>query len=438
MSGWWEPVAWVIAFAALVAVSGFFSGTAAALIAFNRFRLRYGTPDKGGRRMQRAVALFDDAQRVLAVSLIGSTLASVAALIALMLSLTALWVPRGNPLDWGTVTVALLAGILIMLVFGEVVPRRLFRERANRMIPYLYHPIRWSLALLGPCAGTGIWLARWVTRWRGIPDLPPGALAHSEPWQSLLEAGEESFSSAADQEATESRMIHGIFDLQKTRVREVMRPLVDLVAVRLPERTGAVRRLARETGYSRLPVYRDRITNLVGYLDIYDILTSDLSDEKPVDDCVREAFYVPETKRLDDLLQELLHGHHKVAIVVDEYGGCSGWVTREDLLEEIVGEIEDEFDRAAEPIRRLDEQTYLVSAAIDIDDLNEQLGVRLPSAEFDTLGGFVYSVFGRIPQVGDSFEDNGVRYEVTEMDNRRIVAVRITLPARDAPPLSPG
>lgn len=438
MSRWLEPVAWIVAFVALVAASGFFSGTAAALIGFNRFRLRHGTPEKGSRRMRRAVALFDDAQRALAVSIIGSTLANVAALVALVLALTALWGAEDRPLDWGTVTVALLAAIPITLVFGEVVPRRLFRERADRTVPSLYHPIRWSLVILGPCARAGIWLARQVTHWCGIHDLPPGALARSEPWQSLLEAGEASLSSVADQEATESRMIHGIFDLQKTRAREVMRPLVDLVAVGLPERAGAVRDLARKTGYSRFPVYRDRITDLIGYLDIYDLLTSELSDEKPVAGYVREAFYVPETKRLDDLLQELLDGHHKVAIVVDEYGGCSGWVTREDLLEEIVGEIEDEFDKAAEPIRAVGEQTYLVLAAIDIDDLNEQLGLRLPSDEFDTLGGFVYSTLGRIPKVGDSFEDAGVRYEVTEMDNRRIVSVRITLPAKGAPPASPG
>jgi putative hemolysin len=425
VNGWVQLGVGLAAFVALVAASGFFSGLAAVLIAINRFRLRHGEEHQGDKRVQRVVALFEDAQRVLGVSLVGSTLANVAAIVALAVVLQWTLGAPERPFDWSIAAIALLAGVPILLIFGEVVPRRLFRARANRAIFWLYGPIRWSLLALGPLARVGIWLAQCATRAFGVPDLPPAALPRSESWESLDEVERGDLLEPVGPETSERRMIHGIFDLQETRVREVMRPLVDLVAVRLPERVDAVRALARRTGYSRFPVYPDRITNLSGYIDIYDILASDPPDSSLVDQYRREAFYVPETKRLDDLLQELLQRHHKVAIVVDEYGGCSGWVTREDLIEEIVGEIEDEFDQASEPIRRVDEGTYLVSAAIDLDDLNEQIGLRLASREFDTLGGFIHNALGRIPQVGDSFDEDGVRYDVAEMDGRRIVTIRI-------------
>lgn len=327
-----------------------------------------------------------------------------------------------------------MLAIPLILVFGELVPQRLMRRLDNRLVFALYHPMRWALAALGGLGRAGLWLVRRAAGCRGEEELPADLLAPGEPWQSLLEPEPPAEAGAAPRETSERQMISGIFNLEKTRVREVMRPLVDLIVVHLPEHAGAVHALARQTGYSRFPVYFDRITNLTGYLDLYDLLAADPPDKQSVDEFVREALYVPETKRLDALLPELLQGHHRVAIVVDEYGGCSGWVTREDLLEEIVGEIEDEFDEAAEPIRRRDDRAWRVLGTVHIDDVNEKLGLRLPSSEFDTLAGFVYDSLGRIPRVGDAFEENGVRYEVAEMDHRRIVAVTVTLPSGELQP----
>lgn len=429
MSAWQQVAIWLAVFVALVVASGFFSGISAAAIALNRFQMRQRSQNRGNERARRVVALFSDIQEVLAVSLIGTTLANVAAVLSLIIALRVALGLTGRPLDWATAALALLIAVPVLLTLGEVAPRRLFREHADRIVFWLYRPIRWSLMVLHPLAAAGLRLTRWILRRAGSSEMPPQLLAKSEPWQSLIVAESEAGSPPAGKEPSETRMIHGIFDLQKTRAREVMRPLVDLVAIRALARVGDLRQLARRTGYSRFPLYHERITDLVGYVDIYDVLVADPPDDAPIDPYVREAFYVPETKRLDDLLQEMLHEHHKVAIVVDEHGGCSGWVTREDLLEEIVGEIEDEFDRTSEPIRKIDECTYLVLAAMDVHDLDERLGVRLPPGEYDTLGGFVYDALGRIPQVGDSFEKDGVRFEVAEMDERRIISVRITLRA---------
>jgi len=437
MNGWALAIVWAAVFVLLVVASGFFTGLSATLIAVSRFRLRYGPDHEGGPRVRRVLTLFDNAQRVQAVSIIGSTLTGVAALIAAIFLFREILQTTGRPLDRETAVIAWIVAVPLLLIFGKVVPQRLLRKLDNRIIFVLYHPIRWSLRFLGGLGEAGIWLARQATRGGGLKELPADLLAPGEPWQSLLEPVPEPTSTTAAAEIIESQMIHGIFNLEKTRAREVMKPLVDLVVVHLPERVGAVRELARQTGYSRFPVYRDRITNLTGYLDIYDILAAEPADDRPADSYAREVLYVPETKRLDSLLQKLLHGRHKVAIAVDEYGGCSGWVTREDLLEEIVGEIEDEFDEAAEPIRQLDRRSWRVRADVHIDDLNAHIGLRLPSLEFDTLGGFVYDTLGRVPQVGDSFVDNEVRYELLEMDNRRIVSVEITRPSGLDTPSTP-
>jgi putative hemolysin len=434
MSHWLPAGLCALAFAALVVVSGFYAGIGAALIAVSRARLRHGNHVEDDRRVQRVLELFGDAQQILAVSSIGSTIASVAALIALLLGLIALGGDAAQPITGRILAAALCIAVPALLVFGEIRPRRLFRERADRMIAWLYHPIRWSVLVLGPIARAGLWLAGRVSASLGANGgASPVLIPRGEPWQSLLETRQNPESDIIDEATTERRMIHGIFDLQRTRVREIMRPLVDVVAVRLPETAGGFRALAREHGYSRYPVYRDRITNLTGYLDVYTVLSENPPDEASVEPFVREALYVPDTKRLDDLFQEMLQGHHKVVIIVDEYGGCSGWATREDLLEEIVGEIEDEFDEDEETIRPIDPHTYLAAAAIHVDDLHEVIDLHLRSEEFDTLGGFIYDRLGRIPREGDTVEEEGAKIEVVKMENRRIVTVKITLPSPEEP-----
>ncbi|MBM3335004.1 HlyC/CorC family transporter, partial [Candidatus Sumerlaeota bacterium] len=419
MSAWIESLLWLFAFAALVALSGLFSAMQAALVALGQFDLADRAKHEDDPQMRRLLSLTSNAERIQAASLIGSSLASVAAFVAAVLFVrSALWLD-GLTIGWKTALLAIVVVVPITLVFGEIVPHRLVRGGQARSLASFYRTFRLALVLVGRIADLGIVLVRRVARLCGVKELPPDTLFPSEPWRSVLppptpsrgEGREPPSSTAgATEETNATRMIHGIFDLERTPVRKIMRPLVDLVCVVLPQTVGSVRQLARETGYSRFPVYRDKITNLTGYVDIYGILASEISDEQTIDGYVREALYVPETKHLDNLLREFLRDRRKVAIVVDEHGGCSGWVTREDLLEEIVGEINDEFDDAVEPIRQLDGRTYLVKASIAIDDLNVHAGTRLPSGEFDTLGGLVYHALGRIPQAGDSFEQDGIQF----------------------------
>ncbi len=427
------PLVEVIIFAAavllLVGVSALCSGILGALVAAHRFHLRHGIAHQNSADNRRVEALAENAQRIQFAALIVSTAAASGAAASAILAADALARRLALMPDWRTRGLALALVFLFLVVAGEIVPQRLFRRSGHRTLARLEGPVRGLLAGVGFLADSLMGLAQllfWLLA--GRKALPPDVLIPAEPWPALLAEATEPAPTSDRDDVLERRMIQAVFALERTRVREVMRPIADLAAVRLPESIEAVRRLARETGYSRFPVYRDRIINLCGYVDIYDILGAEGIENKSVEDFVREPLYVPETLRLDALLRELLQGRHKTAIAVDEYGACCGWVTREDLLEEIVGEIEDEFDEGAERFRRESDRSWLVQASLRIEEIRQITGLHLPSDGFDTLGGYLYDRLGRIPRVGDVVEDAGARFEVTEMDQRRIVAVRIVLP----------
>jgi CBS domain containing-hemolysin-like protein len=206
-----------------------------------------------------------------------------------------------------------------------------------------------------------------------------------------------------------------------------MKPLVDVVAVRLHQATAEeIKSLARETGHSRFPVYTDKIVHLEGYIDIYDVLT-ELGPHSKLPDVMRTAYVVPETVTVDSLLTELLRRREPAAVVIDEHGGSVGWVTLEDVIEEIVGEIEDEFDAETSPrIQRIDSDTMIVPASLDLDDYNRMTGEVLPTEEdFDTIGGLIYTRLGRVTEVGDEVTEGLLRLKVLSMDGRKIAKVRI-------------
>jgi CBS domain containing-hemolysin-like protein len=219
-------------------------------------------------------------------------------------------------------------------------------------------------------------------------------------------------------------MIDKIFDLGDKTVREVMVPLVEVAMLPDTAPTSEAIRLVVERGFSRIPVYSQRETNVVGVVSAMDILRRG-ADVATVDGLRRPAYYVPETKRLDDLLREIQRGRNHMAVVVDEYGGSTGVVTLEDILEEIVGEIRDEKDRTPETVERLPDGSYWVAARTNIDELNEALDWNLPKAEYETVAGLVLGTLRRIPRTGEEFPVPGYAITVLEADARHVIAVKI-------------
>ena len=241
-------------------------------------------------------------------------------------------------------------------------------------------------------------------------------------------------------EPTEREMIRGVINLEETSVHEIMVPRIDVVAISTEDTLDDVIRVITERGYSRVPLFEETIDNVVGVLyakDIMKHLAAGGVDRSATNlhDLARPPFFVPESKRIDELLADMRANRVHMAIVVDEYGGTAGIVTIEDMLEEIVGEIEDEYDREEPTIEKVDDTEAIVDARVSIDDLNELLGLHIEGEDFDTVGGFVYHELGRIPLAGDEVQSDGLRLKVLSVLGRRIKKIRVK---KELPPPSNG
>jgi putative hemolysin len=259
--------------------------------------------------------------------------------------------------------------------------------------------------------------------------------SREETEKRVLETIEDAVGSKElDFEEDEKEMIHSIFELGETTVKEIMIPRVDMVCVEVNSKLEYLRRLAKEKGHSRLPVYREDIDNILGIATVKDLLFVDDFSETRLEALVRPTFFIPENKKIDELLREMRKKKMHMAIVLDEYGGTSGLVTLEDILEEIVGEIEDETDKVPPPVVRLSENTYRVDAAVNLKDLNEVIGSELPEEEFETVGGMIYDSVGSVPEEGYALQKHGLRFVVEKVEGQRIETVRVIVPGPQTRP----
>lgn len=239
------------------------------------------------------------------------------------------------------------------------------------------------------------------------------------------ENNEEDFSSL---NSVEKDMIRGIVELSETTVKEVMVPRIDVVFLSTNTPQKEMLETLIECGHSRVPVYNETIDNVVGILYVKDLLNNLMkNNEIKIENVIRKPYFVPESKRLDSLLYEFKRRRVHIAVAVDEYGGVSGIVCMEDIIEEIVGDIQDEFDNEVEDILEIGENTYLCDARINIQDLNETTRLTLPDEDFDTLGGFVFELFGKIPVKYEKAETPEAEFIIHEMDGHKIKTVKLVI-----------
>lgn len=242
----------------------------------------------------------------------------------------------------------------------------------------------------------------------------------SEDLEEFIEAreGEEELL-----ERAEVDMLKGISEIKETIAKEIMVPRIDMVVAEVSTPVDELKRMIVEAGHSRIPIYEGKVDNTIGILHAKDLLLAD--DKSKIREIIREPYFIPETKKINQLLQEFQSKKLQMAIVVDEYGGVAGLVTIEDILEEIVGEIQDEYDYEEKEVVRLPDGSYRVSAKIDIEELNELLDIRLPEEGFETLGGYILQMLERVPDVGEVIEADGLSITIKEADEKRIHWVEI-------------
>ena len=322
-----------------------------------------------------------------------------------------------------TLPALLLALAGFVIAFELLVPMAIVSRDPERILELLLPTFAPLARALGP-----------VTRWCAAMVL---ASRRGGPPPTPDEAAEEANQAAkayidtAEQEGLiegeERRLLQSIVDFGDTLVREVMTPRPDIVAIRDTATVGDVRALFLEQEYSRFPVYKDSLDNIAGFVFVKDLVVlSTADDTRPVTTLLRPAVVVPETKRVPELLKQFQRQQTQCAIVVDEYGGTAGLVTIEDLLEEIVGEIRDEYDVESEPIVDEGGGRWLFSGKVNIDEVRQRLDVDIEREGFETVGGYLLSHLGRVPAVGEKFEMDGLNVEVLDAERRRINKVRMS------------
>ncbi len=231
-------------------------------------------------------------------------------------------------------------------------------------------------------------------------------------------------------ESSKQKMIKGVIELSEMNVRDIMIPRVDVIALAHNTKLKEIVKVAGDSGFSRIPVYKENIDNIIGILNIKDLLKLIIEKQKAfqLEKILHKPLFVPDTMPLDDLLVEFKKKKLHLAIVVDEYGGITGVITLEDIIEEIVGEIEDEFDEYVPEMQKINDLVYKVDPRMAISDFNEQTGQDLPTDEFDTIGGFVYDLFGKVPEKNEVIEFENTTFKVSDIKGTRINIIIITIP----------
>ncbi len=417
-----------VAILALLFLSGFFSGSETALTAASRAKLR-ANAEKGNKGAQRAFEVTEDRERLIGSVLLGNNLVNILATSLATAMFTRAFGESG-------VALATLIMTLLVLIFAEVLPKTFAITNPERAAGIAARPIALVVTVFAPIVGAVRILVRGILRLFGVQaDPDSNILAVREEIAGALQLGH----SEGVVEKEDRDRILGALDLSERMIEEIMlhRSSIEMIDADLP--VGEILRLCLESSHTRLPLYRDEPENIVGVLHAKDLLRAmhkmmsdgrveqDQMDDFDILSVAKKPYFVPETTTLDDQMRQFLARSRHFALVVDEYGTLQGLITLEDILEEIVGEITDEFDTETEqPLLPAEDGSYAVDGAMTIRDINRATDWNLPDDEANTLAGLVIHEAQMIPMIGQVFSFHGFRFEVVSKEENRISALKIT------------
>jgi magnesium and cobalt exporter, CNNM family len=415
------PLLSIIIIIICVLFVAFFSSSEAALISVNRLRIR-SMVEKGNPNAKSVQRIREEHGR-----LFGTILLTENFFIILASSLgTALAISLFPSYRAVTVIASVVMTVFIVM-FGEITPKTFAASNALRVALMVARPMEFVISLMHPI----VWVFTSVTN--AIIKLLGGNVEKSpfvteEEIKAIISIGEEE--GALDVE--EKAMLHKVFEFGDTLALEAMRPRTEIVSIPNDAKVSEALSLVAEHGHSRYPVVEENVDEVQGILYVKDLVIAlsrgELDESDTIKRMVRPAYFIPETKRIRELMTEMQDQKIQMVIVIDEYGGTAGLITLEDLLEEIVGSIHDEFDREESEVQIVDEKTFVVSGAADLDEVSQETGINIHSEDFNTIGGFVFGLFGRMPHPGETLKYKDLKFEVLEMDERKIGSVKITKP----------
>jgi putative hemolysin len=391
---------------ACVLVQGFFSGSEMALVSCNRARLE-ASAAQGSAGAVLALQLLEQEDRLLGTCLIGTNLSLIAGTTVAGLVLAA----QGYGEEWLLTLLYLPVGLL----FGEALPKVLYRHYADTLAPRLAPALRIAQSALSPA----LWV---VSRWSSVLRRVLGAQDSQVRREDIVQLLDEEGS--IDPEDRD--LIRRLLEMSEISVEEAMTPLIDVQTVPEEATVGQAITVVLSAGHSRLPVYRERVDNIVGMVDHRDLLFAE-SDDQPIGSLTKPIRFVPDSKRIDELLREMKDSGESFAAVVDEYGGSVGIVTMEDLFEQVIGEIEDERDLQGPAIRQLSEREWRVPARTPVEDLEAAIGRKVPPGDYETVAGLLLAVSGRIPVTGEVVRLGRLTLHVEAASERAVHLVRVVL-----------
>jgi putative hemolysin len=417
----------LVAVGVLILLNAFFVAAEYGLVTARRTRI-VELQHQGDRRARDVLRITSDPPRFIAAMQLGVTLTSlgIGALGEVALS-------RLFDKAISTVLAVIFAYLVLTflhVVIGELVPKGIALGHSEGTALFVSAPVRFFFIVMRPI----VWFLEAATeivlKWLGLK--PPGAdddvLSEAELRMLVSQSTQH-----GEIEQQEQEMLYKVFDFADKEAKDVMVPRPEVVALSIDLPPEQCLEAVMDSPFTRYPVYRESLDNVVGILHVRDLFRA-LRDrgmhEVKVEDIIRPAHIVPETKELAALLAEFRRANQHMAIVVDEYGDMEGIVTLEDLLEEIVGDIEDEFDLPDESVEQIDEDTVIIDGTYPIDDFNERFKTEMPDEDYHTMAGFVFGLLGRQPEAGDTINHDGMRFDVLEVDGSRILKLAVTFEQR--------
>jgi magnesium and cobalt exporter, CNNM family len=406
-------------------LSAFFSGSEIAFVAANKLRVEVSARRSGpvGKVVTR---FLNDPSTLLTTTLVGNNLALViySTLFALYMQpvLESFFVGTvaltGASIYVAVLTTQTLIASTILLIFCEIIPKSVMREVANSAVFALALPLRFTYFLLLPLIKLAQWSASLIVKMLKADETVISTFMRRD-FELMLEESKRNGELDLDQE--EGTLVSNVFAMSSIRVKESMIPRTEIIAVEDTATVAELQDTFVKSGYSKIPVYAKNIENIVGIAFARDLF------EQPriLKEIIRPATFIPESKLSKKLLQEFLESNTSIAIVIDEYGGVAGLVTREDLLEELFGDIQDEFDNDDHILRQIDDDTVLASGRIELDELSEEVGFDLPDGDYETVAGFLLEKLGTIPVAREEFILDGFRFVILQATSNRVDLVRI-------------
>ncbi|MDF2591108.1 MAG: Hemolysins-related protein containing domain [Clostridia bacterium] len=416
----------------LIGVNAFFAASEMAIVSVRQAKLK-PLIDDGNKAALLVSKFLEEPSKLLSTIQIGITFAgflasaigaqSLSSSLAVFLKNLNIPIISASASVIATVSVTAIIGFFT-IVLGELVPKRLALEKSDKIALAVAKPIRILFKIVSPAVRLLAFMTNLIAKLLGGSNDFDNSQITEEEIRMMINVGEEK---GIFQE-TETNMINSIFEFDNTDAKEVMTPRTHIIAVNIDATVDEILEIVIEENFSRIPVYENSIDNVVGLLyvkDLFALIRKSTEWEISLKDLIRPAYFVPEYKKIDELFKEMQKSKTHIAIVIDEYGGTAGLITIEDLLEEIVGNIFDEYDDVVLEYEQIDDDTYIVDGLLGISEINDIMHLDLPEEEFDTISGMILSLSGKMPEVGEEVEFDDIAFRIEEVDDKRISKIKI-------------